>query len=253
MINRNIRLKISYDGTDFSGWQIQNNDRTVQAVLEDALSVMHKHPVRVTASGRTDSGVHASGQIVNFCSDIKDIPGANFVYALNSLLPRDVRVMESIEAEQGFHARYDAKIRVYKYYIISTKVCPPFYSRFCHTTRRVPDLALLNSYAGCLAGRHDFSTFTAAGDQSKSREREIYSAVFFNQGMFTVFKIAGNAFLWRMVRSLTGTMLELEEAGSAAGIMKGILESKNREKAGTTAPAKGLFLHKVIYDKTGNY
>ena len=244
MKNRNIRLTISYDGTDFCGWQIQKKGRTIQYVLEEALMEMHKHPVKSIASGRTDSGVHASGQVVNFISDIDSISGYKYMNALNSLLPPDIRIMDSCEVPAEFHARFDAKVRIYKYFMYHAIVCPVHYSRFCYSFQRKPDMNLLNRYAADLTGIHDFSTFTAAGDSSKTRVREIFSAIFYREGPFLVFKIAGNAFLRRMVRSIAGTILELEENNAPEETM---------ENAGTTAPAKGLFLHRVVYDTNTIY
>jgi tRNA pseudouridine38-40 synthase len=248
-MRRNIKLTISYDGTDFNGWQVQSNGRTVQGEIENALASIHGEPVRLTASGRTDSGVHAKGQIANFYTEKDNIPTEKFIAALNSMIPREIRILKSEPAVEDFHSRFDAKIRVYSYYIKPGLICEPWHDRYCWRTRHQPQLGRLNRIAAPLAGTHDFTTFTAAGDPSQSKIRKLYSAVFSVEGQFIVFKIAGNAFLWRMVRSIVGTAMQLEEAGAGADEMRRILNSLSREEAGTTAPARGLFLDRVLYDE----
>ncbi|MDC7126243.1 MAG: tRNA pseudouridine(38-40) synthase TruA [Spirochaetales bacterium] len=251
-MKRNIRLKIAYDGTDFCGWQIQNNARSVQGEIEEALKKIEGCGYRLTGSGRTDSGVHANGQIANFYTE-NNMPAEKFVPALNSLLTNDISIIDSMEVPENFHSRYDAKKRVYRYYIKNTGTKKPSDGRFCWTVKRKPDLANLNKIASVLTGVHDFTTFAAAGDQSESKVREIFSAVFYYEGPFIVFKIVGNAFLWRMVRSLTGTIIELDAYGGRRADLIKILNSKDRTLAGTTAPPNGLFLDRVIYDERANY
>ena len=247
-MSRNIKLIIAYDGTDFCGWQVQNKGRTVQGEIESALKRIHSKDIRLTASGRTDSGVHANGQVANFYTG-SGIPAEKFTYAINSLLPQDVRIMESTEADEKFHSRFDAKIRVYRYYIKTGGSCLPQYSRYCWKIRETPELRLLNRIVSPLTGIHDFTTFTAVGDPSNSRVRQLYSASFTAENGFLVFKIAGNAFLWRMVRSIVGTVFDLAREGAGAEEMRRILESMDRERAGTTAPSRGLFLDRVIYEE----
>ena len=249
MTDRNIRLVLGYDGTGFCGWQRQNNGRTVQQVLEDALKAMHKHPVGTSAAGRTDSGVHAVGQVANFRSDIAGIPPEKYAAALNSLLPRDVRVLDSREAPGEFHARFSAKAREYRYYIYPAIPCPPHMARYCRAVKRIPDLRLLDTFAASLIGEHDFATFTAAGDMSSSTVRLIDTASFFMEGPYIVFRVRANAFLMRMVRSVVGTMMDLERNGAGPGAMRDLLEARDRLIAGETAPAWGLFLHEVYYDR----
>ena len=247
-MSRNIKLTIAYDGTDFCGWQVQNNGRTVQGEIEAALKQIHSADIRLTASGRTDSGVHANGQVANFYTDT-NIPAGKFVYALNSLLPQDVRIMDCIETNEKFHSRFDARVRVYRYYIKTGGSCLPRHSRYCWKIRETPELRELNRIAAPLSGIHDFTSFAAAGDPSKSKIRQLYSASFTAENGFLVFKIAGNAFLWRMVRSIVGTIIELAREGSGAEEMTKILESLDRGRVGATAPPQGLFLDRVIYDE----
>jgi len=249
-----IFLTIAYDGTDFCGWQSQENGRTVQDVLEEALAKVQKERVPVIGSGRTDSGVHARGQVAHFDSLVPSIPPEKFAPALNSLLPRDVRVLESREAAGDMHARYSARIRVYQYFLAPGKGTGiPSEDRYSWTLRHGPDILRLNSMARAVTGIHDFSAFAALKDPSPSRVREIYSCGFFPKGRFLVLKVAGNAFLWHMVRSLAGTMIELEKSGADGSDMKRILESRDHGLAGTTAPARGLFLEKVLYDEFAPY
>jgi tRNA pseudouridine38-40 synthase len=246
---RRIRLVVAYDGTEFCGWQMQKADRSVQQELQKALAQIHRHPVKITGAGRTDSGVHAVGQTAHFDTDLLTMPPAKFVPALNSLLPQDVRVRESCEVGKKFHARRDALSREYRYYITARDWCSPVVSPFSLSVPVLPDIRLLNQYARSIVGIHDFTAFSAAGDQSVSKIRAVYAASFYPEGRRIVFRIIGNAFLWRMVRSLIGTMLALESRQAEEGAMREILCSGDRLQVGTTAPAKGLFLYKVRYGK----
>ena len=249
---RNIALTVSYDGTDFLGWQRQSEGalgkgRTVQEEIERALETMHGHAVPLIGSGRTDSGVHALGQVANFHTDIERIPADRFVPALNSLLERDVRILASREVPQAFHARFDARERTYRYFMYCGKRCPAHEMPYVWYIGRWPDLARLNRMASALSGEIDCSTFTAAGDQSHTRFRYLYKAVFYPEGEKVVFEISANAFLWKMVRSITGTLLYLEERGAEIDEFTRILESRERKLAGPTAPSTGLFLWNIRY------
>ena len=243
---RNIRLLIAYDGTDFCGWQRQNSDRTVQGVIEEALEKMHKAPVNLTGAGRTDSGVHAAGQAANFYTGIKNISPGRFVQALNSLLPKDVRILESAETEPGFHARFNAVMRTYRYHFI-LRPALPHESRYGLQLWRYPQIELLNSYGRLLSGERDCTIFAGAGDKSKSRNRYIYGARFFIDGDRLVFEISANAFLLNMVRSVAGTFLHYEENNTPAEELREIIASGKRALAGPTLPPQGLFLWKIQY------
>ena len=248
---RAIKLTIAYDGTDFSGWQRQKNGRSVQEELESALAKMHGHEIRVTGAGRTDAGVHAMGQVAGFFTDIASIPADRFTLALNKLMPRDVRVLISEEAGRDFHARFDASLRRYRYFLVCGRAPDPFELRFAHAVAHYPRVAVLNAMASVILGEHDFSTFASAQDASESRSRHISESVFFFDADRLVYQVAGNAFLWRQVRSLVGTFLDLErEAEDPArgeALMRGVLESRDRSRAGATAPSCGLFLWNVEY------
>ncbi len=247
MPERNIKITLAYDGTDFCGWQIQDSDRTVQSVVEEALEHMHGHPVRIHGAGRTDSGVHASGQVVSFFTDLDSIPAERYRDALNANLPADVRALYSSEVDPSFHARTSAVLRIYAYYLYSGAVVLPHLRRSCWRIRNRPSVATLNRMAAQLAGLQDYSTFSAAGDSSQSKIRRIDSAGFYPQGGFLVFRVAASSFLWKMVRSIVGTMIDLELKGEGESAFAAILGSRDRSRAGPTAPPRGLFLERVVY------
>ena len=248
MAERNIRLTLAYDGTDFYGWQVQQSGRTVQGVMQAALERMHGHAVRIVGAGRTDSGVHATGQVANFITDIGSIPPQRFREAVNSLLPRDIRVLASAEAGPRFHARRSARHRVYRYYLSCAPVLLPHMRNYCHWVRRVPDIRVLNGMASLLVGEHDFTAFSAEGDKNVSKVRTVSVSSFHAESGMLVYTIAANSFLWKMVRTIVGTFLELGEQGGGAEGLARVLESADRGTAGGTAPARGLFLERVVYD-----
>ena len=249
---RNILLRISYDGTRFHGWQKQlqygkESLRTVQGEIERALALLHKHPVELFGSGRTDSGVHACGQAAHFFTDITRIKPESFIPALNSALPKDVRIMEASHVSDNLHARFSARSRTYRYFIHCGKTAFAHQLPYCWHIRREPDIDLLNSMASVLSGELDCTTFSAAGDQSKSKSRYINRAHFFIDREFLVFEISANAFLWRMVRSITGTLLHYEQQNGTKEDFEAVLRSKDRRNAGETAPPQGLFLWSIAY------
>jgi tRNA pseudouridine38-40 synthase len=256
---RTIKLLIAYDGTDFCGWQRQSpsldvapsvqiaNTRTVQGLIESALEQMHKHPVALAGAGRTDSGVHAAGQVAHFHTDIDSIQPERFIPALNGLLPQDVRILESVEAAADFHARFDARLRSYRYNFICGRQALPHESRYALQLWRHPRIDLLNAYCRLLPGERDCSIFAGAGDLSKSHSRYISHAAFFTDGSRLVFEISANAFLWKMIRSITGTFLHYEERDTPPETLAEVIATGRRELAGPTLPPQGLFLWKVAY------
>jgi tRNA pseudouridine38-40 synthase len=244
---RNIRLLIAYDGTDFSGWQRQDRRRTVQGTLEEALEKIHKRPVALAGSGRTDAGVHAAGQAANFQTDINSIPVERFVPALNSLLPRDVRVLEARVVPDDFHARFDARSRSYRYHLICGRPALPHELRYNLQLWRRPNPELLNAYSRIFRGELDCSLFAWPGDPSRSRSRYFFNAAFFFAGDSLVFEIQANAFLWKMARSMVGTLLRYEERGTSPEEFEAIVASGDRSLAGPTVPPNGLFLWRVEY------
>lgn len=248
MPERTIRLDIAYDGSCFAGWQVQPAHRTVQGALEAALEDLHGRHVAIVGAGRTDAGVHATGQVASFATDCS-IPGPRIADALNARLPRDVRILASREAAEGFDARRSARERTYRYYLYPAPVGLPHLRRYCWRVRRLPGCAALDAVASALLGEQDFATFTATGGSEKSTVRRVTRSSFRPEGAFVVFEIAANAFLRRMVRSALGTILEVAAAGGGPEALREIIASRERSRAGPTAPARGLFLTRVCYDE----
>lgn len=251
---RNILLTLSYDGTDFCGWQRQDRAaggkavRTVQAEVEAALQKIHKQPTPVYGSGRTDSGVHAAAQAANFFSPVDSIPAENYVPAINALLPHDVRVNAARCVDEHFNARFSATARTYRYVIYCGKSARATEMRYVWQIHHQPDIRVLNEMAAHLHGEIDCATFAAAGDASASTFRFIEQAVFCPDGDKLVFEITANAFLWKMVRSLTGTLIQFEKEKRSPDYFRHVLDSHDRRKTGATAPASGLFLWNVRFD-----
>ena len=243
----NIKLTVAYDGTDFCGWQTQDNDDTSQGRIENALLKLHGHEVKLNGAGRTDSGVHAVGQCANFLTDMT-MPPEKFREALNSFLPSGIRILRSEVVPDDFHARYDATERIYKYYMLPLSMCYPHTDRYCLGIKNSMDINILNDIVTPLLGTHDFSSFSSVMEDGYPMERTVKSIVFYESRGYTVFKISADGFLRRMVRAIVGTSLELYSKGKNALDMSAILEAKNRDAAGACAPAKGLFLDRVIYD-----
>jgi tRNA pseudouridine38-40 synthase len=209
---------------------------------------MHDHPVRIQGAGRTDSGVHATGQVGNFFSDLTSIEPARWHVALNSYLPQDVRALDSGEASERFNAKSSARQRVYRYFLYTGTVGLPHLRRYCWKIRRRPQLQRLNALASVILGEHDFTTFAAAGDASRSKVRRVDTASFFPEGPFLCFKVAASSFVWKMVRSVLGTILEYEKQDLEPQALSEALQARDRSRAGMSAPARGLFLERVNYD-----
>ena len=248
MAERNIKCILAYDGTDFLGWQLQRSGRTVQGVMQEGLARMHGHPVHVLAAGRTDSGVHATGQVANFHSTIDSIAPERFRDAVNAWLPRDVRVLASTEVSPRFHARKSASLRVYRYYIARGPVLLPHLRNYRHWVRRDLDIPQLNGMAAALVGEHDFTCFSAEGDSNFSKVRRVETSAFHAGGDTLIYTVAAKSFLWKMVRTIIGSVLMLEEQGLGARELRVIMDAGQRSNAGGTAPAHGLFLERVVYD-----
>ena len=245
---RNIRLLLAYDGTDFLGWQRQEEGtRTVQGIVEEALEKIHKEPVNLTGSGRTDTGVHAKAQVANFYTLLHNMDPKRFVPALNSLLPHDVRVLEACEAPKDFHSRFDAKLRTYRYFFILRKTALPWELRYAWHIRRQVNLERLNAYSRLFRGEMDCTAFAVPGDKSKSRFRYISNVSFFFEADKLVFEITANAFLWKMVRSIAGTLIHFDNNALSLDYLQEVITSKNRSLTGPTAPPQGLFLWRIEY------
>jgi tRNA pseudouridine38-40 synthase len=242
---RTFALEVCYDGTAYAGLQVQENAVTVQGVIEDALGVILKRPVRICYAGRTDAGVHAMGQVLSVRTPGRMQPG-QMQAALNALLPNDIRVLTAREEKPGFHPRYDAVKRWYRYLIDWHDVRIPFFYRYSHWVPRRPDAGVLSAYGRSILGDHDFTSF-AVLEPGQNPFRSVYEWEVSERDRFVIIDIVGNAFLRKMVRTLVGTFLELERNGEPAGKVEEILQRRNRPAAGQTAYAGGLYLMKVFY------
>lgn len=240
-----IRLTIEYDGTDFKGWQIQPRQRTVQGELETRLERLYGAPISVTASGRTDAGVHALGQVVNF-APTRDMPLDRLQHALNGMLPPDVAVKRADSASPDFHARFDARRRHYFYRIRYTK--QPIGRHYAWYVRRQLDLDAIKRASHMLIGQHDFTSFCVAAHERENRVCRIYACDWQQRGDEFTFRISGDRFLRAMVRSIVGTLAEIGRGARSPEAMRDILHARDRQSAGESAPPQGLFLERVIYD-----
>lgn len=254
---RNIRLVIEYDGTNYAGWQVQKNAKSVQATLESALKRIAGEKIRLVSCGRTDSGVHAQGHVANFKINSK-IPLANLQRGLNSVLPRDIVIKKAEEVPLDFNSRYDAKSKVYRYTILNRSYPAALHRDYFYYVPYKLNLSAMKREAKCLLGKHDFKSFQAADKKERSsrktygllRDSSIRTIKKLNirkkDGFLEIF-IEADGFLYNMVRNIVGTLVEIGRGRFKAGSMKMILKAKNRNLAGPTAPAKGLCLVEVKY------
>ncbi len=246
---RTIKIVLEYDGTHFLGFQKQKKGRTVQKELEKALLRILRERVRVNPAGRTDSGVHARGQVAHFSTKSK-IPLYNLQRALNTYLPHDIAVKEIEAAPSDFHARFKAKRKVYSYRILMGQTRSPL-SRFHATHYGHPlNVSRMRKGARLLCGEHDFRSFQAHADGEQSSVRTLYSVRLKEQKPYLTVTFEGNGFLYNMVRNMVGTLLELGRGKITLGEFKKILESRDRCLAGPTAPPQGLTLEKVVYERS---
>ena len=242
----NIKLTVEYDGTNYHGWQFQPNCESIQAVLERAISTFFGAPTRVTGSGRTDAGVHALGQVVNFFADKESSP-FRIRRALNALTPPDITIKEVELAPDSFDARRDAQSRVYEYHILNRPTPSPFFvKRAWHLHERL-NVGAMRATIACLLGEHDFTSFRAAGCDAAHPIRKIYRTTLERRGELLVFTIEATAFLRHMVRNLVGTLVEVGKGERTSQAFADLLEARDRIKAGKTAPPHGLYLLEVKY------
>ena len=242
----NYKLIIQYDGTDYAGWQIQNNAVTIQQTILDAVKVITKEEVNLIGSGRTDSGVHAFGQVANFKTEL-NLDLAKFAYSLNSILPREISIKNIEQVPESFHARFDAKRRSYFYLFAHGK--SPFYYKY---SWRYPNILNynfneLNKMSKVMLGEHDFTSFSRKNSDTENRVC-IISEIWWRKGEdFSTFFITANRFLHGMVRTVVGTLLKAAENNYNENYLVDILNKKDREEADESVPARGLFLFKVRY------
>lgn len=244
---RTFKATLAYDGTDYSGWQVQPSQPTVQGTLQDVLAGLEGGPVAVDGSGRTDAGVHAEGQVASFRLD-NPLPPENLQRALNHRLPPAIRVLALAEAPAAFHARSSATAKTYEYRIWRENICSPFLARFvCHHPYPL-DEAAMQSAATYFRGEQDFASLMASGGPDlESTVRTIFSSTLARDGAVLRYQVRGNGFLYRMVRNIVGLLFEVGRGNLAPKDITAVLAAKQRSAAGATALASGLFLMSVEY------
>jgi len=241
-----IAMGIEYDGTNYVGWQWQENGVSVQAVVEAAVAKVADHPVRIICAGRTDTGVHALGQVVHFDVHVERTERA-WVFGTNTHLPKDVAVIWAKPVDGSFHARFSAKQRRYRYVILNRSVRPTFLAYRVAWDYRPLDAGRMSAAAQYLLGEHDFSAYRAAACQSKSPTRRIDRITVLRQDDIITIDIEANAFLHHMVRNIVGVLMAIGAGEQPVEWTKQVLESQDRARAGITAPAHGLYFMDVNY------
>lgn len=253
---RRIRLIVSYDGTNYSGWQIQKNSVTVEGELRNALRQLLKEDVEVIGASRTDAGVHAMGNIAVFDTN-SGIPSEKFAIALNHYLPDDIRIQYSDEVEAEYHPRYQNTEKTYEYTILNTKIALPMWRNYSYHVYQELDCHAMRQAAELLVGEHDFSAFCSAGAQVKSKVRTIYEVslseepISNTEGRIIRIRVRGNGFLYNMVRIIAGTLLDVGMGRRTPQQVREALQTGERQKAGPTAPPQGLMLVKIEHCQNG--
>lgn len=248
----NYKLLIQYDGTDFHGWQVQENDRTIQGELERVIGMLEDGKVSVIGSGRTDAGVHAEGQVANVLVRRAFTP-QKLASAINGNLWRDIRILKAEKVPDEFHARFSAKQKTYLYRIVNAPVISPFWRRFAHHEHKVLDIPKMTTAARLMLGEHDWTAFSSAHADGDSRVRTVSDFTIDSrwdsraQANLLEFQITANGFLRYMVRSIVGTLIEVGRGEKDSDTIHTAIVTGDRSLAGKTAPAHGLTLLKVDY------
>lgn len=243
---KRIKCIISYDGTDFNGYQLQTNQRTVQREVERALTKIHKHDIKSHASGRTDSGVHANGQVIHFDTTLS-ISDEKWPVALNGILPKDIVVLEAETVSSDFHARYSAVKKEYRYFICLRKINNVFTRNYSYHYPYQLNIEAIEQALTHLKGSYDFTSFCSTKTDKENKVRTIYTAEVEEKEEQLVFTFVGDGFLYNMVRIFIGTLLKVGAGRIQPEDIPAIIEGKNRKLAGPTAPGNGLHLWKVYY------
>lgn len=241
-----VKLIVAYDGTNYCGWQIQPNAVTVESVLNEALTGLLREEIRVIGASRTDSGVHALGNVAVFDTDTR-IPAEKISYALNAMLSEDIRIQKSEQVADDFHPRHCDTIKTYEYRILNREFALPtkrYDSIHCY---RNLDLEQMRAAAAHLVGTHDFKSFCSVKTQTETTVRTIYSLEVLKQDEMIIIRVRGNGFLYNMVRIIAGTLMEVGTGHKTPGQVEEALMSKDRTLAGATAPARGLTLVGIEY------
>ena len=244
----NIKITIQYDGTNFHGWQIQPNLRTVQGEICKAIEKIYGEKITIYGCGRTDTGVHALGQVANFKVKKMLVPINKVNVALNSYLDRDIRIIKAEEMNDDFNSRSSAIFREYLYIIYNSDISFPFYERYSWFYRKnIINEKLINEYAKYLIGEHNFTSFCSSEDENDSKFRYIDKAYAIRKMDTVYFIIKGNAFLHNMVRIIVGTLVEGQKKNMPINFIEDILKSENRASAFMTAPANGLYFRRAFF------
>ena len=244
---RNIKLTIMYDGKDFNGWQKQPNKLNIQGTIEKVISEMTGEEIELNASGRTDAGVHSFGQVANFKTNSK-IPIDKFPIAINSKIKKSIVITNAEEVEERFHSRYNCKRKTYRYIIDNSEFPTPMYRYLEYHIPNKLNIGAMKKAAKYFEGEHDFKAFKSSGTSSKSSVRTIYKAEVKKAENNRIYiELTGNGFLYNMVRIISGTLVEVGLGKIKPEEIKTIIESKDRQKAGKTLPAHGLYLMNVNY------
>lgn len=245
-MERNIKLTLEYDGTTYAGWQYQKNAITVQQVVEQTIERLTGRHSTAIAAGRTDSGVHALGQVVNFKTE-SGIPVDRWPYAMNTLLPADIRVKGAQDVPLSFHARFDAKGKLYRYIIWNAPHSSALLRNLSLHVAKPLDVDAMRSATQCLVGRHDFSSFQASGSAVRDTVRTIWDTSIQTNNKMIIISVSGDGFLYNMVRIMVGTLIDVGIGKLTACDVELILEARDRKKAGKTAGSHGLYLVEVYY------
>ena len=243
---KRIRLTVAYDGTNYHGWQVQDNGITIESELNRCLEELLGESVQVVGASRTDAGVHALGNIAVFDTKSR-MPAEKFSYALNQRLPEDIRIQRSEEVAPDWHPRHRSSRKTYEYRIYRAEFPMPVRRLYSYFTYRVLDVEKMRQAAAYLEGEHDFKSFCQTGAQVESTTRTIYSLSVEEQGTELVIRICGNGFLYNMVRIIAGTLMEVGQGKREPKSMTAVLEARDRAAAGPTAPAQGLTLIRYEY------
>jgi len=243
---RNIKLQIEYDGTNYSGWQTQKSDKTVQETLSHAIMQALQEKITIHGAGRTDAGVHALGQVAHFKTG-SSIPAKRLVHAINYHLPHDIVVKSAEDVPESFHAQYSTKSKVYQYTVLNDWTRSAINRNFCYLYGYALDVEKIAAAAKLLVGAHDFTSFTTKAIEEKNRVRTVQRLDIKKEGKYLFFTIEADGFLYNMVRTIVGTLLEVGRGKLTGEDVMDVLSKKNRIFAGPTAPARGLCLMEIKY------
>lgn len=245
-MSTNIKCELSYDGTNFHGFQIQPNQRTVQGELHKAIYKIAKQNINVVATGRTDAGVHARKQVINFFTNSR-IPEEKWEVALNSILPDDIIIMSSSKVQPKFHSRYDVKVKTYRYNIYNQRKIDVFRRHYTWHCPYSLDIDMMKEASRLFIGEHDFTSFSSGKTDIENKVRKIYKSDIWQDGNEIIFQISGSGFLYNMVRIIMGTLIEIGKGKMETDDILKLFQQKNRIQATKTVAAKGLTLWDVEY------